>query len=350
MDGLNSAEKKQIPRFAIIIAVTHSIKCLGDCLRSLENLDYPKELFHVVLIDCHVLHGLRDFLEERVRLHGCQISTIVLPEQPGKHEKWLHEARLNEARNAAMQKVPAQYFVFTEDDCMFEPDWLTKFDTVLQDDIGAVGGPDLLQEGMGWLPRSLDCILNSFLGTAGTKRGDGLKDNWYYPRKENTVIPAKVITRIGNFPEDMIFGAELEMAKRIRDAGLQIKYMPDNPVWHWRYTTFLNFIRRNIYHSNEKVRLMRRQHAFIGTPHFIVFCVATAGLTLGLFALVNNYARSVFLALTFLYVVLVLFIAASSLVRTRSLAVGLGVILLLPTHHFSIVMGVMKGVTSKVTG
>jgi len=350
MDGLNSAEKKQIPRFAIIIAVTHTIKCLGDCLRSLESLDYPKELFHVVLIDCHVLPGLKNFFDEKVRMYEYQISTISLPEQTGKHETWLHEARLNEARNRAMEKMPAQYFVFTEDDCMFESDWLTKFDAVLHDDIGAVGGPDILQEGMGWLPISLDCILNSFLGTAGAKKGDGLKDDWYYPRKENTVIPAKVISRIGDFPENMIFGAEMEMAKRIRDAGLQIKYMPDNPVWHWRDTTFLNLIRRNIYHANEKVRLMRRQHAFIGTPHFIVFLAATAGFTLGLFALANNSARSIFLALTFLYMVLVLFIAASSLVRTRSLAVGLGVILLLPSHHFSIVMGVMKGVASKVTG
>ena len=348
MDGLNPAEKKHIPKFAIIIAVTHSIKCLEDCLKSLDNLDYAKEFFHVVLTDCHVLPGLKSFIDEKVSLYGCQISTISLPEQPSKHKAWLHEARLNEARNTAMQKVPAQYFVFTEDDCMFEPDWLTKFDPVLQDDIGAVGGPDLLQEGMGWLPKSLDCILNSFLGTAGKKKGEGLKDDWYYPRKENTVIPAKVIKRIGNFPEDMIFGAEMEMAKRIRDAGLQIKYLPDNPVWHWRYTTYVNFLRRNIFHANEKVRLLRRQQAFIGSPHFIVFWVAVAGLALGLFGLANNIARMTFLILALFYLVLVLLIAASSLVRSRSPAVGLGVILLLPSHHATIIMGVMKGVTSKI--
>jgi GT2 family glycosyltransferase len=348
MNEINPAEKKHIPRFAIIIAVTHSIKCLEKCLKSLEGLDYPKELFHVVLIDCRVLQGLRDFLEERVRLAGCKISVISLPEQPGTHAKWLHEARLNEARNAAMQKVPAQYFVFTEDDCMFEPDWLAKFDPVLKNGLGAVGGPDVIPEGMAWLPRALDCILNSFMGTAGAKRGDGPRDDWYYPRKENTVIPAKVISRIGNFPEDMIFGAEIEMAKRIRDAGLQIKYMPDNPVWHWRNTTYWNLLRRNIFHANEKVRLLRRQHAFIGSPHFIVFLAAIAGLTLGLFALANNLARMTFFAMALLYLALVFLIAASSLVRSRSLAVGLGVILLLPSHHVTIITGVITGVTAKI--
>ncbi len=346
----NSKNKTEhIPRFTIIIAVTHSIDCLRECLRSLERLEYSWDLFHVVLIDCHVLSGLQIFFKKNVKDYRCRITPISLPKQHGRHQAWLHEARLNEARNNAMEKVPGQYYVFTEDDCMFEPDWLTKFDKVLEDNIGAAGGPDILPDGMGWLPRALDCILNSFLGTAGAKRGDGFKNEWYYPRKENTVIPAKVIKRIGKFPENMIFGAEMEMAKRIRDAGLQIKYMPDNPVWHWRNTTFRNLIHRNIYHASEKVRLLRRQRVFIRSPHFIVFLAAAAGLCIGMFAMVNNYARFLFLAMTGFYLVTVLFIAASSLIRTRSVSVGLGILLLLPSHHFSIMTGVVKGAASKIT-
>lgn len=347
-NDLNSNKTEHNPKFTIIIGVTHSIDCLSECLESLERLDYPKDLFHVVLIDCHALTGLQSFFATKVKDYRCQITAVSLPELHEKHEAWLHEARINEARNYAMDKVPGQYFVFTEDDCMFEPNWLIKFDRVLSDDLGAVGGPDILPEGMGWLPRALDCILNSFLGTAGAKRGDGFKNAWYYPRKENTVIPAKVIKRIGKFPENMIFGAEMEMAKRIRDAGLQIKYMPDNPVWHRRVTTFRNLIRRNIYHASEKVRLLRRQRVFSRSPHFIVFLSAAAGIFLGLFSMVNNYGWSLFLAMTGFYFAMVIFIAASSFIRTCSLSVGLGILLLLPSHHFSIIIGVMKGAVSKV--
>jgi GT2 family glycosyltransferase len=341
---LKSKEIEDIPKYTIIIAVTHSIDCLRECLKSLERL------FHVVLINCHVINGLNSFFERGVKDYRCQITALSLPEQHGKHEAWLHEARLNEARNYAMDNVPGRHFVFTEDDCMFEPDWLKKFDRVLSDDLGAAGGPDILPEGMGWLPRALDCILNSFLGTAGAKRGDSGKNEWYYPRKENTVIPAKVIKLIGKFPEDMIFGAEIEMAKRIRDAGLQIKYMPDNPVWHWRVTTFRNLIRRNVYHAAEKVRLLRRQHAFVQSPHFIVFLAAAAGLFLGLLSIFSSYARSLFIAVTGLYLASVLFVATTSLIRTRSVSVGLGVLLLLPSHHLSIMTGVIKGAVSKITG
>jgi hypothetical protein len=130
---------------------------------------------------------------------------------------------------------------------------------------------------------------------------------------------------------------------------LQIKYLPDNPVWHRRVTTFRNFVRRNIYHSAEKVRLLRRQHAFIKSPHFLVFLAAMTGLLLGVFSLVNGHARPLFSVMIGCYMVLVLFIATSSLIRAHSLSVGLGVLLLLPTHHFSIMCGVVKGALSKTT-
>jgi GT2 family glycosyltransferase len=348
MNDLNNKEREKISKYVIVIAVTHSIDCLRECLRSLERLDYSKQLFQVALIDCHVLNGLKAFFDADLKDYRCRITALSLPGRPRKHEDWLHESRLNEARNDAMDQVPGHYFVFTEDDCMFEPDWLTNFDRVLSDDLGAAGGPDILPDGMGWLPRALDSILNSFLGTAGAKKGDGISHAWYYPRKENTVIPATVIKRVGNFPENMIFGGEMEMAKRIRDAGLQIIYVPDNPVWHRRDTTFRNFIRRNRYHAAEKVRLLRTQRVFSRSPHFLVFLSAAAGLAIGVLSMVNGHARSLFFALIAVYFGMVLLIAASSFIRTRSVSVGLGVVLLLPFHHFSIMAGVVKGAASKI--
>ena len=46
MNNQKSDTFEGIPKFAIIIAVTHSIKCLSECLESLGKLDYSKELFN----------------------------------------------------------------------------------------------------------------------------------------------------------------------------------------------------------------------------------------------------------------------------------------------------------------
>jgi len=334
-------------QYTIIIPVTHNLVDLKDCLDSLARLDYPQDLFQVALIDCHTVRELPEFFERQLGGYRFRITTITLSESAVKHEAWLHESRVNEARNIAIQRVPSRYFIFTEDDCLFEPDWLRKFDAEITDGTGALGGPDLLPEGMGWLPRALDIILQSFLGTAGSKRGGGLKKEWYYPRKENTVIPASVLKRIGEFPEGLVSGAEIEMARRIREADLSIKYLPHNPVWHRRNTTFRNFVRRNIYHSTEKVRLLRGQGAFLRSPHFLLFAAANAGLLLFAAAMVVSGLRPLLLAAIGCYILLVLLVSIYSLAKTRSVSVGLGMMLLLPSHHLSIALGVLRGALFK---
>ncbi len=337
-----------MPFFTIIIAATHSLEDLELCLNSLERLHYPKERFHVVIVDCYVLSGLKEFIAEKVASYKIRISPLRLPKKHTKEESnWLHESRLNEARNYAMERFPGRHYVFTEDDCMFYPDWLHKFEAALNEEVGALGGPDILPEGMGWFPRALECILSSFFGTAGAKRGKVPKQEWYYPRKENTVIPAKVVDRIGKFPETMIFGAEMEMAKRIRDNGFRIKYLPENPVIHRRVTTFGNLLKRNMYISAEKVRLLRNQNAFVQSPHFLLLTAVIGGILIGMLSLISGLARSLLWVLIGMYIVVLLFLGISSLVRTRSVSVGLGVMLLLPCHHLSIVCGVIQGAITK---
>jgi GT2 family glycosyltransferase len=248
-----------------------------------------------------------------------------------------------------MEKIPGRYYVFTEDDCILQPDWLHKFEVALTDEMGALGGPDFLPDGMGWFPRALDYILGSFFGTFGGKRGNVPKEDWYYPRKENTVIPATVFDRVGNFPEKMIFGAEIEMAKRIRDAGYQIKYLPDNFVLHRRITTFTRLLKRNALMSSEKVKLQREQGIFYKSPHFFVFLAAVALVLVGLLSLVNSLAQSLLGILVIVYILILLFVAVSSLIHSKSMSVGLGVLLLMPFHHLSIVCGTIHGTFSKTS-
>ena len=328
--------------FVIVIVVNHSLEDLTLCLSSLDQLAYPKESFHVVLVDCRAVPGLEK-VGAGLAGHDFQSTFIVLPERPPTKLEWIQDRRANEARNAAVRKVPGRYYVFTEDDCSFEPGWLHKYEAALADGVGAYGGIDILPDGMGWFSKALDCVINSFIGTAGTKRGDGMKEEWYYPRKDNMAIPAWVFERVGGFAEELIFGSEMEMAQRVRSAGLRIKFLPDNFVWHRRVTTFRTFIRRNVYLASEKVRLLREQQALTRSLHFLLLLIGITGLIIGMLAVVNSFARFLLVALCSAYMVTILSVAASSAFRMRSPAVGLGVLLLMPLHHFSQLWGVIKG-------
>ena len=338
---------ESIPTFTIIIPVTHSLENLEWCLASLDHLDYPKDRFHVVLVDCHVVAGLKEFVATMPR-HEFRCSALSLPERFLRSPSWLHEIRVNEARNYAIQRFLGQCYVFTEDDCAFESDWLHKIEANLADDVGALGGPEILPEGMGWFPRALDCLLNSFLGTAGSRRGDGLKEDWYYPRKVNMAIPTHVLDRIGLFPEEVTSAADVEIAKRIRDVGFQIRFLPDNPVWHRRVTTFRNFVRRNAYTASEKVELLRQKQSFTRSLHFLILVATLMVAVIGLLSLVSNVARILLVALSGVYLLALVSTAVGSAIRTRSITVGLGVLVLMPIHQLSISFGVIKGVVSKL--
>lgn len=335
------------PIFTIIIPVVHSCEDLERCLTSLQHLDYSQEDFHVVLINCHVFQGLEAFLEMKLPTYTFQSTVLSLPKNAPSPLDWLIDVRVNEARNLAIRTIPGQYYVFTEDDCTYAPDWLHKFETALDREVGAIGGPDILPQGLGWFPRSLDCLLNSFLGTAGTRRGDGASSNQYYPRKENMVIPANVLERVGNFLETMPVGGEMEMAKRIRNAGFQIKFLPDNPVWHRRVTTFWKFVRLTAFLASEKVKLMRQQKNFRQSLHFLIFLTIIVMFFLIILAGVNTYARIILGGILLVYVLTVLLTALISGIQTRSIPVGLGVLLLIPFHHSGLIWGILSGAMTR---
>ncbi|MFH1371533.1 MAG: glycosyltransferase [Planctomycetota bacterium] len=348
---MNSSETKleSIPEFTIIIPVIHSLEDIERCLSSLDKLDCPREQFQVVLVDCGVLEGLQQLFAERLERCSFRVTALTLPERPADSKSWLIEERINEARNFAIQRVSGQCYVFTEDDCMFETDWLAKFRDALTDDVGAVGGPDILPDGLTWLPRSLDCLLSSYLGSAGTHRGDGRAADEYYPRKENMAIPAKVLERIGKFPEDRLLGAEMEMANRMRDAGLRIKFLSDNPVWHRRITSFRNFIRVAAWMASEKVKLMRQRRTFRRSLHFMMLLAAIAVTVIAILSLLNRYAFMLLAGLVGLYFIAVLSTAVCAAVRTRSICVWFGMLLMMPFYHFGLTFGVIRGAVAKIT-
>jgi GT2 family glycosyltransferase len=335
------------PLFIIIIPIAHSIEDLRRCLTSLETLDYRRDRFHVVLVDCGVVDGVKEFLSENLSGYGLRVSALFLPVNPSEEMNWFIEKRINEARNYAMRVVSGLCYVFTEDDCTFEPDWLQKFENSLSKEVGIMGGPDILPQEMGLFPHALDCLLNSYLGTAGMRRAYGHRAKSYYPRKENMAIPAAIIANVGKFSEEIPVGGEMDIAKRIRDADFKVVYLPNNPVWHWRKTSLLNFIRLAAYTAFQKVKLLRMYNSFFMSAHFIVLVAILAVTLIGLSSLASSHARFLTEVFAGMYLSALFFTAVSSTMHTRSVIVCLTVFLLLPLYHLSLISGIVSGMVAK---
>jgi GT2 family glycosyltransferase len=336
-------QKMKVPEFIVVIPVVHSLEDLSRCLSSIDRLEYGRDKFCIVLVNCHIVDGLTQYLRDVLPQYGFQSIALSLPDTSIERPRWFSTARINEARNLATDKVEGMYYVFTEDDCTFEPDWLQKYERELSDETGVLGGPAILPGGMGWFSTAVYMVINSFLGTAQIRRRGNHGGGRFKLYKENMVIPSGVFERVGAFNENISLGSETDMVERIRDAGLRTRFLPDNHVWHRLVTDFRKFVLYTEYNAFEKVRLLRRMRKFSRSTHFIVLLAFVAVFLMGLLSLINGDVRLSIVIIFMVYSFLLFLTSISAALRTQRFFVGIGVLLLMPLYHFSIVSGIVKG-------
>ncbi len=338
-------EKGETPRFTIVVSVVHSEKDLGLCLDSLANLDYRKDAYRIAVVECGAVPNVNRYLKDNGPFGALDVQVFSLPPRTLESKKVpVHLTRVNEGRNKAIETLPAEYYVFTEDDCTFPPDWLRKIDAHLGERPGILGGPDVLPDKMDTFTHVIDVILNSPVGTGGMRPGEKGTSKPYFPHKENMVIPAAVLQSVGKFPENNIFGAEMELTNRILEAGYTVKYMDDNPVYHRRITSLPTFLRLTSYRASEKIALLGER-----IPLLRILILAHSGghrparrpRDLGaLLFLEPPVSRS---SHSFLRGNHHLGIPSGGFSKKNGL-VGLGVFFVLPLFHWNITFGVLSGI------
>ncbi len=331
----------ELPVFCIVIPVTHSLEYLRSCLESLARLAYPKSAFHTVVVDCGSVVGLARFLAEIRPQLDLSFTTLILPARTPSGLAWLQEYRMNEARNAAAHACPAQNYLFIEDDTSMPPDLLRKAEAWLTPETGALGGPDILPPQMDVMAEALDIMLNSGLGSPGRSKG-AFSDDVFIPRKDYFLVPSAVYKMFGPFPEDALFSTETEFARRLREAGLKVQYMFDNPIWHRRTTTFSRFVRRNILISREKVGMLLHRGIFLQSAHGMLFAGLCGFVLLTAAACFSRPFAVLWLGGAALYAAAVLELARRALKR-RGIRAATLLLLLAPCHHFSVCCGTLLG-------
>ena len=60
-------EMNPIPKFCIVVPVNHNIGYFRLCLESLERLDYARDRFTVVTVDCGQVPGIIQYVRTAIR-------------------------------------------------------------------------------------------------------------------------------------------------------------------------------------------------------------------------------------------------------------------------------------------
>jgi len=218
--------------FSIIIPSYCRPQRLNHCLKAIAQLDYPRDLLEVVVVD--------DGSEP-------PLDAVVEPWQSEIPVRLIRQANAGPAaaRNAGAFQATGEFLVFTDDDCAPAVDWLQQLE------LQTMQFPDHLIGG-----RTLNALPENLYSTASQLLIDYLYE-YYNVRlgqatffaSNNFAVPTDRFRELGGF--DVTFplaaGEDREFCDRWLYYGYKMHYAPDVVVRHAHHLQLRTFWKQ---HSN----------------------------------------------------------------------------------------------------
>ena len=213
-------------KVSIIIPTKNNGDILEKCLTSIQNLDYPKNKYEVIIVDGYST----DNTVEIAKKYGCK----VVYENVGT---------IGGARNIGVKIAEGEYIVFTDSDCVVDRDWLKNLIREFKDEkIASVGGPNITPEDDTEFAKCVGDVLK-FLSTAGPRYGfytDKVMEIYHNPTC-NSAYRKSIFQEVGGFNPKLITCDDEELDYRIRKKGYKILFTPHAKVLHYRRPTWKKF-------------------------------------------------------------------------------------------------------------
>lgn len=230
------------PRVSVIVCTRNGAPTLRACLESLRHLNYPD--YEVILVDDGSTDAVPDIADDYSFLR-------YIRQEP---------AGLSVARNTGAAAATGEIFVYTDDDCTADPDWLIYLTRAMEDSsVAAAGGPNIAPPA-----RSLAqaCVIASPGGPAHVLLNDLLAE--HVPGC-NLAVKRTGFDSINGFrPKYHAAGDDVDFCWRLQEAGGSIAFTPAAMVWHDRRTTVSAFLKQQRGYGKAEALLMARHASRFG--------------------------------------------------------------------------------------
>jgi GT2 family glycosyltransferase len=238
----------RVPSLCIAVCTFNRADSLRALLGAVAAMERPQHWsVELVVVD----NGSKDQTQDVFRALAPQLpmpARILFEGTPG----------LSAARNAALRATVADAIVFTDDDCLPQPDWAVA----LCAGFDRLGGPGMLGGRVELFnPLDLPITINRSLVA---RRVDGPTMDLVSFMGCNLAFSRRVVESVGRFDELLGAGARFQSAEdwdyiyRALRAGFPILYCPEIVVFH-------NHGRRTL---RERARLMRGYAIGAGALYF----------------------------------------------------------------------------------
>ncbi len=246
---------EETPRVSVVIPVLNEQRHMAACLAGLRALDYPADRLQVIFAD----GGSTDATARLARAAGYRVVDNLRRNVAG-------------GRNAGFASSLGEIVAFTDADCLFDPQWVRHACRRLRESGAAgVGGPTPVPRDQNAFGKAVGLVFDwagCFGATVHRSAQAGVADvddlpgcNAFYRREALAAV----------MPTNTLLGTneDVEMNGRIRAHGYRLIMAPDVQVRHYKRPTPAGFARQMWRFAGGRMRLGRRDPAFLKPGHWI---------------------------------------------------------------------------------
>jgi cellulose synthase/poly-beta-1,6-N-acetylglucosamine synthase-like glycosyltransferase len=218
------------PKVSIIIATLNNEQTIGECLKAIFELNYPKEFLEVIVVD------------------GCsKDATVKIAE---KYPVKVVSTPLNApaAYNYAIKIANNDVLGFIDADAKVEKEWLNKLIMYLDDPqvAGVSGGVETWNTENAWA-RSIGYDIKN--------RYDRLKKYATRIATMNLLLKKSVIEESGGFDESLPSQYDTDLGFRITSKGYKIVFDPSAKCYHFNRSTVHAYFRQQLQYGKNTIKL-----------------------------------------------------------------------------------------------
>lgn len=316
------------PFISVIIPVKNEEALIGECLKSLEQLNYPKDRLEIIISDGLSTDNTVNIAKSHnVKIIRNEAQTVA----PG--------------RNIGFQHSQGDLVAFSDADCLMDKNWLSSALKYFQDDenVAGVGGPNLSPENespFGKAVRFLFSFGSLISGSIYVTDSKKIKIVKSIPGC-NAIYKRVALEKVMPVDETLLTGDDVEMNYQLTSREYKVLYVPDVIVWHYRRDNPKKFWKQIYRYAVGRLQLAKRHKDAVNPIHIISGLLLPALIFLMVFSFILNRLYPLFLTGTII-IALAIF-SGLSLIKERSFKVVLNVFLAAIIFIFAWSLGFLRG-------
>ena len=318
------------PAVSVIIPMRNEEEHIAQCLQSVVDQEYPKDLMEVLVVDGMSQDSSREIvsgISERFRF----VSLLCNPKQ-------VKAAALNKG----IAKSSGRLILPIDAHCFIDPDYISECVNALQQtDAENVGGV-VLPVGTSFVQQAIGLGMSSFFGI-GSGRFHRRKNGFYTDTVSFGAYRREVFEKIGLYDEEAHYGEDDELNFRLIKSGGRIFLSPKIKSRYYPRSSFSALWKQYYNFGYGKVRTIRKHGRPASWRHLIspMFVLCVIGSLL--IYVVKPSLWWLIVGICGIYVVSAILVSVKISIRE-----GLGYLPVLPivfaTLHFSYGIGFLMGI------